>query len=257
VDLPKTVVSECHLLVVLDNTPSILAPHLCEYSHSAVLHPLEGFLGRERLHLRSAKVALTFRAWLMVTVQLAVPVQAPLQPLKVEPVAGAAVKVTTVPAVNEAEHVAPQLMPAGLLATVPVPAPVLLTVSVLPADTPVPVTSREIVSPAAAKLTLTLWGVVFVGVKRTVTVAVAPEVASVKGLPETIVKGAGTEAVPVTLARVLVTVNVWVAELPMLTLPKGTVVVGVAPMGACAAALAMDEHTLALPLVSTAATWTL
>jgi hypothetical protein len=32
-----------------------------------------------------------------------------------------AVRVTTAPLVNEAEHVLPQLMPAGLLVTVPFP----------------------------------------------------------------------------------------------------------------------------------------
>jgi hypothetical protein len=59
----------------------------------------------------------------MVTLQAPVPVQAPLQPVKVEPVPGAAVSVTAVPLVNEAAQVAPQEMPAGALDTVPAPAP--------------------------------------------------------------------------------------------------------------------------------------
>jgi len=50
--------------------------------------------------------------------------------LKVEPAAGAAVRVTVVPLVKLAEQVAPQLMPAGALVTVPVPVPALETVSV-------------------------------------------------------------------------------------------------------------------------------
>ena len=54
----------------------------------------------------------------------------PLQPVKVEPAAGVAVRVTAVPLAKEAEHVAPQAMPAGALVTVPLPAPALLTVSV-------------------------------------------------------------------------------------------------------------------------------
>ncbi len=53
----------------------------------------------------SVKVAVTVGAALIVTVQVPVPVQAPLQPVKVEPAAGAAVRVTTVPLVNDAEHV--------------------------------------------------------------------------------------------------------------------------------------------------------
>ena len=68
---------------------------------------------------------------LSVTVQVPVPEQPPpLQPVKVEPAAGAAVKVTAVPLANAAEHVAPQEMPAGALVTVPVPVPLGLTDSV-------------------------------------------------------------------------------------------------------------------------------
>src|SRR5439155_123308 len=81
--------------------------------------------------LCTAKVAVTVVAALSVTVQVPVPEQPPpLQPLKIEPAAGAAVRVTGVPLANAAEHVAPQESPAGLLVTVPVPAPVLLTVTV-------------------------------------------------------------------------------------------------------------------------------
>ena len=44
-----------------------------------------------------AKLAVTFCVWFMVTVQVAaVPVHAPVQPWKIEPVAGVAVKVTGV-----------------------------------------------------------------------------------------------------------------------------------------------------------------
>ena len=74
---------------------------------------------------------MTVVAALSVTVHVPVPVQPPpLQPLNVDPAVGAAVKVTAVPLANAAEHVAPQEMPAGVLVTVPIPAPVLLTVSV-------------------------------------------------------------------------------------------------------------------------------
>jgi hypothetical protein len=71
------------------------------------------------------------------------------------------------------------------------------------------------------------------------------------------VNGAGTDAVPVTPARVLWTVKLCSAKLPMLTLPKATVVVGATVMSGVAAALATPEHALGLPPVSTAATETL
>ena len=74
-------------------------------------------------------VAVTDLAALIVTEQLPVPVQAPLQPAKVEPAAAVAVRVTTVPLVKFAVHVLGQLIPAGLLLTVPVPVPASVTVS--------------------------------------------------------------------------------------------------------------------------------
>src|SRR5439155_14989 len=78
----------------------------------------------------SVNVAVTVVAALRVTVQAPGPEQPPpLQPLKVEPAAGAAVSVTAVPLVKLAAQVAPQVMPAGLLVTVPAPAPALETVS--------------------------------------------------------------------------------------------------------------------------------
>ena len=69
------------------------------------------------------KVAVTDLAAVIVTEQVPVPTQAPLQPAKVEPAAAAAVRVTTVPLTKLAEHVVPQLIPAGLLLTVPLPLP--------------------------------------------------------------------------------------------------------------------------------------
>ena len=75
-------------------------------------------------------MAVTDVAALSVTVHVPVPVQPPLQPLKIEPAAGAAVKVTAVPLANAAAQVVPQEMPAGALVMVPVPAPLELTVSV-------------------------------------------------------------------------------------------------------------------------------
>ena len=77
------------------------------------------------------KVAVTLVAAEIVTVQVPVPVQPPpLQPLKIEPAAGVAVSVTAVPLVKLAAQVAPQVMPAGALVTVPLPVPAGVTASV-------------------------------------------------------------------------------------------------------------------------------
>jgi hypothetical protein len=77
-----------------------------------------------------SKVAVTLVAWFTLTMHEPVPVQAPDQPAKVEPVAAAAVRVTLVPETRLALQVLPQLMPAGELVTVPLPAPALLTLRV-------------------------------------------------------------------------------------------------------------------------------
>src|SRR5438552_18391206 len=69
-----------------------------------------------------ATVAVAVPAALIVTVQVPVPEQPPpLQPEKVEPATGAAVKVTEVPLAYAAAQVAPQAMPAGALVMVPRP----------------------------------------------------------------------------------------------------------------------------------------
>jgi hypothetical protein len=59
-----------------------------------------------------------------------VPLQAPDQPAKVDPEAGAAEKVTAVPAARFVLHEAPQLMPPAEEETVPLPFPALVTDSV-------------------------------------------------------------------------------------------------------------------------------
>jgi len=75
------------------------------------------------------KVAVTVVAAETVTTHDPVPEHPlPLQPVKVEPAAGAAVSVTAVPLAKLAEQAAPQVIPAGLLVTVPVPVPALETV---------------------------------------------------------------------------------------------------------------------------------
>jgi hypothetical protein len=74
-------------------------------------------------------VAVTFELALSVTVHAPEPLQAPDQPAKAEVALAAADKVTAVPPEKFAVHVAPQLMPAGLLVMVPAPPPALCTVN--------------------------------------------------------------------------------------------------------------------------------
>lgn len=79
------------------------------------------------------KVAVTIVAAFNVTTQVPVPVHPPpLQPANVELVAADSVSVTCVPLAKLAEHVDPQLIPAGLLLTVPEPVPAFVTVRVKP-----------------------------------------------------------------------------------------------------------------------------
>lgn len=58
-----------------------------------------------------------------VTVHVLVPLHAPDQPANVEFAPGVAVNVSAVPDWKLALQVEPQLMPAGLLVTVPLPVP--------------------------------------------------------------------------------------------------------------------------------------
>jgi hypothetical protein len=74
-------------------------------------------------------VAVTEVLAVRFTAHVPVPVHAPDQPVNVEPVLAVAVSVTGVALAKLALHVVPQLMPEGLLVTVPVPVPALCTVS--------------------------------------------------------------------------------------------------------------------------------
>src|SRR3954453_21701433 len=78
----------------------------------------------------AVKFAVALCATVSSTSQVPVPLQAPLQPVKRDPAAAAAVRVTLVPSSNVWLQVAPHAMPSGALVTVPVPLPVLATVSV-------------------------------------------------------------------------------------------------------------------------------
>jgi hypothetical protein len=67
-----------------------------------------------------------------VTLQVDVPLHAPLQPAKDDPSDAVGVSVTDVPASKVALQVFPQLIPPGLLLTVPCPVPAVCTLSCTP-----------------------------------------------------------------------------------------------------------------------------
>ena len=105
-------------------------------------------------------VAVTERAAVIDTVQLVdVPLQAPLQPPNVEPLAAAAMSVTDAPLLKFALQVLPQLMPDGDEVTVPLPLPLLVSVSaneVLVPPTPFMMAFKPLVSVTAPVLRLNI-----------------------------------------------------------------------------------------------------
>ena len=64
---------------------------------------------------------MTAVAALIVTAHVAVPLHAPPQPVNVKPAAGVSASVTSAPCAKDAEQVDGQLIPTGLLLTVPEP----------------------------------------------------------------------------------------------------------------------------------------
>jgi hypothetical protein len=84
---------------------------------------------RGGLTIEVLKLAVTELAAFTVTEQAAVPEQAPDQPAKTEPAAGVAVNCTAVPPEKLAVHAGPQLIPEGVLETLPAPLPARETVS--------------------------------------------------------------------------------------------------------------------------------
>jgi hypothetical protein len=75
-------------------------------------------------------VAVTFRFWVITTVQVGIfPPHAPVHRTNVEPGEGVAVNVTFIWNANPAVHAVPQLIPDGEDTTVPPPLPSLVIVS--------------------------------------------------------------------------------------------------------------------------------
>jgi hypothetical protein len=74
---------------------------------------------------------------LVVRVQEPIPEQPPLHPENLEPASAMGVSVAVVPLIKFAEQVLLQLMPAGLLVTVPLPLPANTTETLKVAAVPV------------------------------------------------------------------------------------------------------------------------
>jgi phage tail protein X len=128
------------------------------------------------------KVAVTDLAAVILTEQLPAPVQAPLQPANTEPVAAAAASATTVPLLKLAEHVLGQLIPTGVLVTLPVPVPANVTVNgktrlkIAVTDSAAPMITEQVPVPVQAPLQPTKEEPV-VALAVSVTVAPAPKFA--------------------------------------------------------------------------------
>jgi hypothetical protein len=91
----------------------------------------------------AVKVAVTVELAATVTLHAPVPEQAPLQPAKVLPLTGVSVNVTTVFGAKLAVQLPlVQLIPAGLLTTVPCPVPASVTVKATLAAVKVAVTAE-------------------------------------------------------------------------------------------------------------------
>jgi hypothetical protein len=117
------IVTACDALVV----PCAWLPNVNEVGFAVTFAPDE---------LPAVKVTVTVWAPVIVTVQVGgfvcglAGVQSVLKPINVESPVGVAVSTTGFPLSKFAEHVVGQLIPVGLLVTVPVPVPASITVSV-------------------------------------------------------------------------------------------------------------------------------
>jgi hypothetical protein len=97
-----------------------------------------------------SKVAATAVLADGVKLQVPLPVHAPDHPAKVVPELGVAVNATAAPLEKLAVQLPGQLIPAGLLATVPAPVPALVTVSwTLPEPDPDPDPDPTVIVTAA------------------------------------------------------------------------------------------------------------
>jgi hypothetical protein len=108
-----------------------VAPQLMPLGTDVTVPNPTPFLVTESVNVGRWKLAPSVTSPVIVITHVPVPLQPPpVQPLKIEYIAGVAESVTTVPWANEALQVPPQLMPDGSEITPPPPLPVLMTPSV-------------------------------------------------------------------------------------------------------------------------------
>src|SRR5882724_5561686 len=158
-----------------------------------------------------------------VTVHDPVPLQSPAHPVKTEDAFGVAVRVTAVPFTKLAAHVAPQLMPAGLLVTVPEPAPAGETVR----------------AKVGAKVAVTLVAAVSVTVQEAVPVQ-PPPLQPVKAEPR---PGLAVSVTEVPLLKVA-------AHVAPQSMPAGLLVTVPAPVPALAIVSGKVGAKVAVTLVA-------
>jgi hypothetical protein len=180
-----------------------------------------------------------------LTVQFVVPVAVPLPPRSLTHVT------CVTPTASDA--VPPSVSVELLVVKVGFVVGVVMATMGAPASAPLPDTTRETVSPFDAKVTFAVVVAVVVGLKRTVTVWVVFSPTMVKGLPDTMLYGAETEAVPDTVPPAMFwTVKVRSTEVPRLTLPKFVVTVGLTAKVLRAGAPTADVQALSMPPASIA-----
>jgi hypothetical protein len=114
-------------------------------------------------------------AAVIVNVHVPVPSHGPApQPVNVDPFVPAAVNVIAVPLAKFAEHVGWQVIPAGLLITVPVPFPPSVMVRLSPEPVPVSVTVCGLPVALSAMFNVAVRVPLAVGVNSTLIVQLAP-----------------------------------------------------------------------------------
>ena len=106
--------------------------------------------------VRRSKTAVTDVSEVRVSVHGPVPLHPPLlQPMKAEVSLGVAVSVTSAPLVELPVQAVLQAIPVGLLVTVPLPLPELVTLSVAIGGSTVKVRATEVPPPGAGVTTVT------------------------------------------------------------------------------------------------------